>query len=179
MIGGIGLLLDVSRAMRTPGEAFSFTHHEQIPPQDINEGYDITTQKTGSYTADGKLRYEVTVSSVHGTPSDIDVTDTFTYSGGGTVSPPTEISVVKHNADGTIETSVIPTQGHIDATSQNIYKISLNLPRLDDNEYYTLEYEYGVTGLPDQNAAVSAYNTLEATSTDNNETTPENGQVVE
>lgn len=35
MIGGIGLLLDVSRAMRTPGEAFSFVHHEQIPPQDI------------------------------------------------------------------------------------------------------------------------------------------------
>ncbi len=143
----------------------------QIPPQDINEGYDITTQKTGSYTANGKLRYEVTVSSVHGTPSDIDVTDTFTYSGGGTVSPPTEISVVKHNADGTIETSSIPAQGHINATSQYIYKISLNLPRLYNNEYYTLVYEYGVTGLPDQNAAVSAYNTLDATSTDNNETT--------
>ena len=27
-----------------------------IPPEDINEGYDITTQKTGSYTANGKLR---------------------------------------------------------------------------------------------------------------------------
>lgn len=150
---------------------FTATKTLQIPPQDINEGYDITTQKTGSYTADDKLRYEVTVSSVHGTPSDIDVTDTFTYSGGGTVSPPTEISVVKHNADGTIETSVISTQGHINATSQYIYKISLNLPQLDDNEYYTLVYEYGVTGLPDQNAAVSAYNTLEATSTDNHETT--------
>lgn len=142
-----------------------------IPPEDIHEDYDITTQKTGSYTADGKLRYEVTVSSVHGTPSDINVKDSFTYSGGGTVSPPTEISVVKHNADGTIETSSIPAQGHIDAISQFVYKISLNLPQLDDNEYYTLVYEYGVTGLPDQNAAVSAYNTLEATSTDNNETT--------
>lgn len=142
-----------------------------IPPEDINEGYDITTQKTGSYTANGKLRYEVTVSSVHGTPSDIDVKDTFTYSGGGTVSPPTEISVVKHHADGTVETSAIPTQGHINTASQNIYKISLNLPQLHDNEYYTLVYEYGVTGLPDQNAAVSAYNTLEATSTDNHETT--------
>ena len=142
-----------------------------IPPEDIHEDYDITTQKTGSYTAAGKLRYEVTVSSVHGTPSDINVTDTFTYSGGGTVSPPTEISVVKHNADGTIETSSIPTQGHIDAFSQFVYEISLNLPQLQNNEYYTLVYEYGVTGLPDQNAAVSAYNTLEATSTDNNETT--------
>ena len=150
---------------------FTDTKTLQIPPQDINENYDITTQKTGSYTAGGKLRYEVTVSSVHGTPSEIDVTDTFTYSGGGTVSPPTEISVVKHNADGTIETSVISTQGHINATSQNIYKISLYLPQLDDNEYYTLEYEYDVTGLPDENAAVSAYNTLEATSTDNHETT--------
>ena len=77
---------------------FTNTQTLHIPPEDINEDYDITTQKTGSYTADGKLRYEVTVSSVHGTPSDIDVTDTFTYSGGGTVSPPTEISVVKHNA---------------------------------------------------------------------------------
>ena len=142
-----------------------------IPPGDINENYDITTHKTGSYTAAGKLRYEVTVSSVHGTPSDIDVTDTFTYSGGGTVSPPTEISVVKHNADGTIEISSIPTQGYINTVSQNIYKISLNLPQLDDNEYYTLVYEYGVTGLPDENAAVSAYNTLEATSTDNHDTT--------
>ena len=89
---------------------FTDTQTLHIPPEDINENYDITTQKTGSYTADGKLRYEVTVSSVHGTPSDIDVTDTFTYSGGGTVSPPTEISVVKHNADGTIETSSIPAQ---------------------------------------------------------------------
>ena len=134
---------------------FTDSQSVHIPPEDINENYDITTQKTGSYTAGGKLRYEVTVSSVHGTPSDIDVTDTFTYSGGGTVSPPTEISVVKHNADGTIETSVI----------------SLNLPQLDDNEYYTLVYEYDVTGLPDENAAVSAYNTLEATSTDNHNTT--------
>ena len=150
---------------------FTDSQSLHIPPEDINEGYDITTQKTGSYTADGKLRYEVTVSSVHGTPSDIDVTDTFTYSGGGTVSPPTEISVVKHNADGTIETSVISTQGHIDAFSPIIYEISLNLPQLDDNEYYTLVYEYGVTGLPDQNAAVSAYNTLEATSTNNHDTT--------
>ncbi|MEE3468932.1 MAG: hypothetical protein VZQ83_10895, partial [Eubacterium sp.] len=150
---------------------FTDTKTLHIPPEDINEGYDITTQKTGSYTANGKLRYEVTVSSVHGTPSYIDVTDTFTYSGGGTVSPPTEISVVKHNADGTIETSSIPAQEHIDATTQNIYEISLNLPQLDDNEYYTLVYEYDVTGLPDQNAAVSAYNTLDATSTNNHETT--------
>lgn len=142
-----------------------------IPPEDINENYDITTQKTGSYTAAGKLHYEVTIRSVHGTPSDIDVTDTFTYSGGGTVSPPTEISVVKHNADGTVEISSVSTQGHIDAVSQNIYEISLNLPQLDDNEYYTLAYEYGVTGLPDENAAVSAYNMIEATSTDNHETT--------
>lgn len=151
--------------------AFTDSQSVHIPPEDINENYDITTQKTGSYTADGKLRYEVTVSSVHGTPSDIDVTDTFTYSGGGTVSPPTEISVVKHNADGTIETSAIPTQGHINTASQNIYKISLNLPQLDDNEYYTLVYEYGVTGLTDENAAVSAYNSLEATSTNNHDTT--------
>ena len=150
---------------------FTDTLTLHIPPEDINENYDITTQKTGSYTADGKLHYEVTVSSVHGTPSDIDVTDTFTYSGGGTVSPPTEISVVKHHADGTVETSGIPTQGHIDSSSQNIYEISLNLPRLDNNEYYTLVYEYGVTGLPDENAAVSAYNTLEATSTNNHDTT--------
>ena len=151
--------------------AFTDTQTLHIPPEDIHEDYDITTQKTGSYTADGKLRYEVTVSSVHGTPSDIDVTDTFWYLGGGTVSPPTEISVVKHKADGTIETFSIPAQGHIDAFSQLAYKISLNLHQLQKNEYYTLVYEYGVTGLPDQNAAVSAYNTLEATSTDNNETT--------
>ena len=144
--------------------AFTDTQTLHIPPEDIHEDYDITTQKTGSYTADGKLRYEVTVSSVHGTPSNINVTDTFTYSGGGTVSPPTEISVVKHNADGTVETSAIPTQGHIDA-------FSLNLPQLDDNEYYTLVYEYGVTGLTDENAAVSAYNSLEATSTNNHDTT--------
>ena len=177
--GYIGNILSCRCIIRSTGDAghdgldVVFTDNQTlyIPPEDINENYDITTHKTGSYTSAGKLRYEVTVSSVHGTPSDIDVTDTFTYSGGGTVNPPTEISVVKHNADGTIETSSIPAQGHIDAFSQNIYEISLNLPQLDDNEYYTLVYEYGVTGLPDENAAVSAYNTLEATSTDNHDTT--------
>ncbi|MBQ9505774.1 MAG: hypothetical protein IJR51_01335 [Clostridia bacterium] len=137
-----------------------------IPPDQINENYDITTQKTGSYTADGKLHYEVTVSSVNGTPSDIDVEDTFTYSGGGTVTPPSEITVVKHNADGTVEISSISTQGHIDLLQQNVYEITLNLPQLDENEYYTLVYEYGVTGLTDENAAVSAYNIFGAESTD-------------
>lgn len=29
------MLLDVSRALRTPGEYFPFVHHETIPPQDI------------------------------------------------------------------------------------------------------------------------------------------------
>ena len=151
----------------------AFTDFESlyIPPEEINENYDITAQKTGSYTADGKLRYEVTVSSVHGTPGDVEFSDTFTYSGGGTVSPPTEISVVRHNADGTIEASSVATHGHIEAVSQSIYEISLDLPQLDDGEYYTLVYEYAVTGLEDENAAVSAYNTLEATSSDNHETT--------
>lgn len=140
-----------------------------IPPEDINENYDITTQKTGSYTADGKLHYEVTVSSVHGTPSAIDVEDSFTYSGGGTVTPPTDISVVKHNADGSVEISSIPTQGHIDSFGTNIYEISLNLPQLDDHEYYTLVYEYGVTGLQEEDAAVSAYNTIGAQSSDSHD----------
>ena len=142
-----------------------------IPPEEINENYDITTQKTGSYTADGKLHYEVTVSSVNGTPSDIDVMDTFTYSGSGTISPPTEISVVKHNADGTVEVSSVPTQGHLDSFGPNIYEISLNLPQLDGSEYYTLVYEYGVSGLPDGDEAVSAYNTVGAESNDGHEST--------
>ena len=30
------MLLDVSRALRAPGEAFPFTHHERIAPQDIS-----------------------------------------------------------------------------------------------------------------------------------------------
>ena len=140
-----------------------------IPPDDINENYDITTQKTGSYTADGKLHYEVTVSSVHGTPSDIDIEDTFTYSGSGTITPPSEITVVKHNADGTVEISTIPSQGHIDVLDQNIYDIMLNLPELDANEYYTISYDYGVSGLPDNDAAVSAYNVVGAESDDNHD----------
>ena len=140
-----------------------------IPPEDINEDYDVTTQKTGSYTADGKLHYEVTVSSIHGTPSDIEFDDTFTYSGGGTVTPPTSVSVVKHNADGTVEISSIPTQGHIDAISQSIYEITFDLPQLDADEYYTVVYEYAVTGLPDENAAVSAYNTVGVNSSDNHD----------
>lgn len=142
-----------------------------IPPEEINENYDITAQKTGSYTADGKLHYEVTVSSVNGTPSDVNVMDTFTYSGDGTITPPSSISVVKHNADGTIETSEIPAQGHLTAISQNIYEVDLNLPQLDDDEYYTIVYDYGLTGLSDEDAGVSAYNTLEATSSDGHDTT--------
>lgn len=30
------MLLDVSRALRNPGEAVPFTHHEHIPPQEIS-----------------------------------------------------------------------------------------------------------------------------------------------
>ena len=142
-----------------------------IPPEEINENYDITAQKTGSYTADGRLHYEVTVSSVNGTPSDVDFMDTFTYSGDGTVSPPTTISVIKHNADGTVETSEIPAQGHLTPVMTNVYDIELNLPQLDDNEYYTIVYDYGLTGLTDEDAGVSAYNTMEATSNDGHETT--------
>lgn len=146
----------------------SFTDDQSlyIPPDEINENYDLTTQKTGSYTADGKLHYEVTVSSVNGTPSDIDIMDTLIYSGGGSVTPPTEISVVKHNADGTVEISSIPAQGHITHVDQNIYELTLDLPQLDGNEYYTLVYDYGVTGLQEGDTAVSAYNTIEATSSD-------------
>ncbi|MCR5781101.1 MAG: hypothetical protein K6G90_00040 [Clostridia bacterium] len=180
--GGTEFINNVLRCrcfIRSSGDAgedgldVTFTDDQSlyIPPEEINENYDITAHKTGSYTADGKLHYEVTVSSVNGTPSDIDVTDTFTYSGSGTITPPTAIQVIKHNEDGTVEVSSIPAQGHLDYFGQNIYEISLNLPQLDDNEYYTLVYEYGVTGLPDVNAAVSAYNTLEATSSDNHETT--------
>ena len=41
--------------------AFTDTQKLHIPPEDIHEDYDITTQKTGSYTSAGKLRYEVTL----------------------------------------------------------------------------------------------------------------------
>lgn len=140
-----------------------------IPPENIDENYDITTQKTGSYTADGKLHYEVTVSSVNGTPSDIHIDDTLTYSGGGTVTQPTEISVIKHNADGTVEISSIPAQGHLDVLGQNMYEVMLTLPQLGDNEYYTIVYEYGVTGLPDEEPTVSAYNVVGAESSDNHD----------
>ena len=35
------MLLDVSRALRAPGEAFPFTHHERIAPQNIS-GEEVT-----------------------------------------------------------------------------------------------------------------------------------------
>ena len=35
------MLLDVSRALRAPGEHFPFTHHERIAPQDIS-GEEVT-----------------------------------------------------------------------------------------------------------------------------------------
>ena len=57
MIGGIGLLLDVSRAMRTPGEAFSFVHHEHIPPQDIcgeTVSFDEPVVLEGHFSMSGK-----------------------------------------------------------------------------------------------------------------------------
>ncbi len=141
-----------------------------IPPEDINENYDIATQKSGSLTSDGKLRYEVTVSSVNGTPSDIDLTDSFVYSGDGTVSAPTSVSVVLHHADGTVETSQIPAQGHITSSAQNQYDIALTLPQLVEHEYYTLVYEYAVTGLTDEDASVSAYNTVDVNSSDGHDT---------
>lgn len=155
------------------GLDISFTTDQtlHIPPDEINEDYDISTQKTGSFTSDGKLRYEVTVSSVNGTPSTVDLTDTFTYSGEGTVSAPSTISVVHHYADGSVDTFDVPAQGHVTSTSQNTYDIDLNLPQLNDGEYYTLTYEYAVSGLTSEDAAVSAYNSIEATSSDEHEST--------
>ncbi len=45
-------------------------------PEDATNRYDIKTEKTGKYiTKDGKLVYTVTVSSVKGTPGDIDFKD--------------------------------------------------------------------------------------------------------
>lgn len=139
--------------------------------EEIQEDHDISSLKTGSFTSDGKLRYEVTVSTVNGTPSTVDLEDTFTYSGDGTVSAPTIISVVRHNADGPIETSSIPAQEHITSTAPNVYDIDLSLPQLNAGEYYTILYEYAVNGLTDENAAVSAYNSIEVNSSDDDETT--------
>ena len=136
----------------------------EIPPDEINENYDITAQKTGSYTADGKLHYDVTVSSVNGTPSDIAFMDTLTYSGTGSTSPPTEITVIKHNADGTVEVSTVAALGHLDVLDTNIYEITLNLPQLDEHEYYTISYEYAVSGVTDESQGISAYNTAEVNS---------------
>ncbi len=142
-----------------------------IPPDEIYEDYDIATQKTGSFTSDGKLRYEVTVSSVNGTPSTIDLTDTFIYSGSGTVSTPSSVSVVLHHADESIEAFTVPAQGHLTNPVQNEYDLSLSLPQLDAGEYYTVVYEYAVTGLTQADETVSAYNTIEATSDNGNEST--------
>ena len=137
-----------------------------IPADEINENYDVTAQKTGSYTADGKLHYDVTVSSVNGTPSTIAFEDTLTYSGDGSVSPPTEISVIKHNADGSVEVSTVPALGHVDGIATNVYEITLNLPQLHEHEYYTISYEYSVDGVTDADAAISAYNTAAVNSND-------------
>lgn len=155
------------------GLDISFTADQElhIPADEINENYDISTRKTGSFTSDGKLHYEVTVSSINGTPSTVDIADTFTYSGEGTISAPTSISVVQHHADGTIETFSIPAQGHITSTVPNVFDMDVSLPQLDDNEYYTLTYDYAVTGLTSVESAVSAYNTIEATSSDEHEST--------
>ena len=154
------------------GLEIEFTDNQTmtIEPEEINENYDLTSQKTGSYTSDGKIHYEVTISSINGTPSDINVIDTFTYSGSGSATPPTEFSVVKHNADGTIEVFSIPSQGHISAIATNIYEVDFNLPQLDAHEYYTVTYDYAISGLTDDDEAVSAYNILEATSSDNHDT---------
>ncbi len=135
-----------------------------IPPENINENYDVTAQKTGSYTADGKLHYDVTVSSFNGTPTSINFADTLTYSGDGSVAPPTEISVIKHNADGSVEVSSVPALGHIDGIATNVYEISLNLPQLNEHEYYTISYDYDVNGVTDESNGISAYNTAEVTS---------------
>lgn len=142
-----------------------------IPPDEINENYDISTTKTGSFTSDGKLRYEVTVSSVNGTPSDIDYYDTFVYTGSATIGSPSSVSVVLHKADGSVETSEIPAQGHVTSPAANEYDIAFTLPQLDDNEYYTVVYEYPVSGLSGDDAAVTAYNNVEVDSDDGHDST--------
>ena len=141
-----------------------------IPPEQINVNYDVSVYKTGSYTADGTLRYEVEITSHNGTPSAVELSDTFVYSGSGTVSAPSGLLAVLHHADGTVETIPI-TEGMETVTqNQNEYDMTLDLPQLDDDEYYTIIYEYTVTGLDNEDDPVSAYNNVEVTSSDGHDT---------
>lgn len=50
-------------------------------PSGITNRYDLDTTKTGSYTKDGKLVYEVSVTSDKGTPGDIEFEDNITADG--------------------------------------------------------------------------------------------------
>ena len=141
-----------------------------IPPEEISHEYDISAQKTGSYVVGNKLRYEVTVSSINGTPDVINLTDTFTYTGDGTITAPQSVSVTKYLENGTTE-PVSATASFTPGGSQNVYNMSMTLPQLGNNESYTIVYEYEVTGLSGEDNAIAAYNRVDVESHDNNNST--------
>ncbi|MCF0151139.1 MAG: hypothetical protein HUJ80_07000, partial [Firmicutes bacterium] len=141
-----------------------------IPSSQIAVDYDISTEKTGALVVGDKLRYEVTVSTEKGTPGPIDIADTFTYAGDGTVTAPATATVTKKLAGGATQSVAATASFTPKPGTQNSYDMTMTLPQLAAGESYTVVYEYAV-GNVDEDSNISATNSVEAQSSDGSHTT--------
>lgn len=160
-------------------------------PDNSTNKYDISVTKSGSYNSkDGKLVYKVNVTSLKGTPGDINFEDTITASGMTLGTP--EIKVEKVTKLRHFNELDNPSSGYWDGSSEKANeivnvtssydngKISMTLPKLNGfentdktnntKEYtmYEVTYTYDVSNITDKNPI--ANNTVNVSSKDNNTT---------
>jgi len=148
----------------TDGVELVIPKEEITYPSDETNAYDISVSKSGSYRVeDGKLVYTVYVSSLKGTPSEIDFKDKITVEGLTLGSSPT-ISVKKEKVKRYNQWTEHPLGNLEDVSvspSYNNGEIQMILPKIDkaeakkdenDSDYkeytrYKIEYTYDITGM--------------------------------
>lgn len=112
-------------------------------PSGETEKYDISASKsTDGNIDDGKLTYQVTISTKKGTPSPIQFTDTIQTSGMTLGTPVVKVNGQEHKATWNADTGTI----------------TMDLPGLNAGQTHTIEYTYDVTDYPA--AVMNPNNTL-------------------
>lgn len=113
-------------------------------PSGETEKYDISASKsTDGNIDDGKLTYQVTISTKKGTPSPIQFTDTIQTDGLKLETPVVKVNGQEHSATWNADTGTITMN---------------DLPGLNPGQTHTIEYTYDVTDYPA--AVMNPNNTL-------------------
>ncbi len=142
--------------------------------KDTSVNYDIKVEKnnktdnTLKTDGDGKkyVDYEIKISSTKGTPGVVKLTDVF--SGNGMIVDTSSITCKLVDKNGTeIDKANYTCKFLQDSSDPSSISIDASLPKLNANDYYTLQYRYYIdAGDLKNNTYTTATNKVEAQSTD-------------